>query len=84
MNRKRAFYLAESKYKQKAQNYQDEANETYTGKTKYKILYETRNLKVGNTGEETQTNQQQEEEDRGLNTQEGNEEIRNRSEHSWD
>lgn len=53
MSRKRAFYLAESKYKQKAQNDQDEAKETYT------ILYKTRNLKVGNTGEETQTKQQQ-------------------------
>lgn len=45
-------------------------------------MYETRNLKIGNTREETQMNQQQKEEDRGLNTQEGNEEIRNRSEHS--
>lgn len=41
MNRKRAFYLAESKYKQKAQNDQDEANETYTGKTKYCMKLET-------------------------------------------
>lgn len=44
MSRKRAFYLAESEYKQKAQNDYDEANETYT------ILYETRKLKVVNTG----------------------------------
>lgn len=65
--------MAESNYKQKAQNDYDEANKTYT------ILYETRKLKVGNTGRNAD-----EATTEGLNTQEGNEEISNRSEHSWD